>query len=414
MAKASKTELMKKDQGMSHKQAANRQELSDLPKPRTAGAGSVRLVLTAILALAILACAGYWLTRTEAEKVDLRVRAADIVSEWLDGTPFARLADYLRPAPEPLPQAVIHPLTAPGTLAGRNVTATVAAPMEFGADKSQGQLELVPNQAEASADSPQIFFDQEPVEPVKEDSRVKAGYVEGLARWLAAAYKPGGGLNISLQALNQEGGGRLAGEAAGGRSGLLRYAFHPAMISGLYNLYIGRFMQELDAAAKRKGLDAAQNRQFHRAVGGRAALMASALYGVLRVENLPAKLASIDSLAQKAVDCNTDLTTAVFELDELRDRKADKQAIATGQMRVDGANARYRRATDDLASANSALANEIRRYSGQNMDEETLLFLAAWVGRRYAQGSHARGSIESCIAALRDLSARCARFGEDT
>lgn len=400
---------------MSKKQEASNQELQNLPKPRPTRAGSFKLLFAAFLALAILACGGYWLTRTDAEKEALRASAADLAGEWLGGTPFAAIADYLRPAPEPLPQAVTHPLTAPGTLAGRNVTATISSPMDFGAENSQSQFLLARNQAGTSEDAAQIVFDQAPLEPVKEDSRVKAGYVEGLARWLAGAYKPGGGLNVSLQALNQEGGGRLAGEAAGGRSGLLRYAFHPAMINGLYNLYIGRFMQELDAAAKRKGLNAEQNRQFHRAVGGRAALMAAGLDGVLRVQNLSAKLANIDDLAQKAVDCNADLTTAVFELDELRNNgKAGKQALATGQMRVNGANARYRRAMDDLTSANSALANEIRRYSGQNMDEETLLFLAAWVGRRYAQGGQARGSIESCIAALRDLSARCARYGEGT
>lgn len=401
---------------MSQKQVANKQELGNLPKPGTKRAGSFRLYLAAVLALAILAGGAYWLTRTDAEKDELRAQAARLAENWLKDTPFAGIANYLRPEPAPLPQTVTHPFTEPGTLGGRNVAATIGVPIDSGSGNSSSLLVAAQTegQAGASTDPSQIVFDQEPLEPVKEDSRVKARYVEALARWLAGAYKPGGGLNISFQALNQECGGRLAGEAKGGRSGLLRYAFHPAMINGLYNLYIGRFMQELDTAAKQKGLNAAQNKQFHRAVAGRAALMAAGLDGVLRVRDLSQKLANLDDLAQKAVDCNSELTTAVFELDELRNSKASKQAIAAGQMRVDGANARYRRATDDLANANSALANEIRRYSGQNMDEESLLFLAAWVGRRYAQGGQARGSIESCIAALRDLSARCARYGEDT
>lgn len=395
--------------------------LNNMPEPKTEKAGSFKLAITALLALLILSGAGYWLTRGIDEKERLRASAVDTVSGWLADTPAAFIADWLKPAPEPLPEQVTNPTTLSGTLAGQHVTATVAAPMDFGPGIDANQL-LLPranpageNAAEADQGNGQVQFDQEPLPPVTEDSRLKPAYIAGLAQWLASRYQPGpqgGALNASAQALNQAGGGALASHAEGGRGGLLRYAFHPAMINGLYRLYIDRFMSDLDEAARKKGLDASQNRQFHRAIAGRAALLAASLDGALRVGDLSKKLAHIDDLAQKTVDANADLTTAVFELDELRNARASQQLIGAGQMRVDGAQARYKRAADDLARAHTALASEIRRYSGQNMDEDSLLFIAAWVARRYAQGGQARGALESCVACLRDLSARCARFGE--
>lgn len=397
-------------------------KLNNLPPPRPGRAGALRTIILAFIAVAILACAGFWLTRTPDEKEKMRMQAGDSLASLLEGTPFVTIADFLRPPPPPLPPAVVSPPTEKGTLAGQEIAATIASPMDFGPGFLQPRPEdpaaadpLRPEDP-GSSSSQQVVFDQEPVAPVTEDSRLKADYVNSLARWLVNRYRPGpqgGTLSVSVQALNHECGVTLAGRTQGGRSGLLRYAFHPAMISGLYNLYIGRFMEDLESACRERGFDAARTRQFYRAVAGRAAILASGLAGVQRVPDLPGKLANIDNLARKAVDANADLTTAVFELDQLRSGSAGSQALATAQMRVNGATARYRRASDDHAQAQAALAADIRRYSGQNMDEDTLLFMAAWVARRYAQGGQARGAVESCIAALRDLTARCTRYGEE-
>lgn len=394
-------------------------------RARRRQAGSFRTILLAFIAVAILAAAGYWLSLSKQEKDNLREMAAAWLTPHLEGTPIAGLAAMLKPAPPPLPPQVLNPPTTPGTLAGQQVASTIAAPLDFGPGLSANLIQPRHEKTEQTADSGQGFsgaserqavvFSQEPVPAVTEDSRIKPDYITSLAKWLANHYKPGpegGALIANVQALNQECGGRLAARAQGGRAALLQYAFHPAMINGLYNLYIDRFMRDLDSAGKEKGLNPGQNRQFHRAIAGRAAAIASELSGVLRVSDLTAKLAHIDDLAQKTVDANAALTTAVFELDQLREAKAGRQEQTTAQMRVDGATARYRRASEAYAQAQAALAAEIRRYSGQNMDEESALFMAAWVARRYGQGGQARGAVESCITALRDFSARCARYGE--
>jgi len=264
------------------------------------------------------------------------------------------------------------------------------------------------------ADAPrsQVVFSQEYVPPVTEDSTVRPRYLASLAQWLVNRYRPGpkgGTLSASVQSLNQECGVRLAGQAQGGRGALLRYALQPAMVDGLYKLYIDRFMQDLNAAAWRKGLDATQNRDFHAALAGRAALLAASLEGVLKVPDLSASLARIDNLAQKAVDENAGLAAAVFEFDELKN--GDSQARAAAQLRVDGASARYRRAADAHAEAQRRLAQEIRKYAGPGMDDDSLLFMAAWVGRRESAGAQAKSALQRCAAALRDMAARCQAAG---
>ncbi|MBD5641738.1 MAG: hypothetical protein HDQ91_04910 [Desulfovibrio sp.] len=393
-----------------------------LPRPRPEKAGSLKTALLALLCLLILACAGYWLTLSSDRKEAYRELAADHAASLLADTPFASLANLLRPAKPQLPEQLLRPATEKGTLSGQTVTGTIAAPPDFGESSATAPAEMngqggalpLPGLLAPGQTENQVVFSQEPLQPVAEDSRIKAAYLTSLAQWLANHYRTGsqGGLAANVQALNQECGVRLANQAQGGRSGILRYAFHPSMINGLYRLYIDRFMADLNEAAIRKGFNPDQNRQFHRAMAGRAAILASSLAGVLQVPDLPARLAQIDSLAQKTVDANAELTTAVFELDAARSGRASRQALAAGQMRVDGATARYRRASEEHTRAQDALAAEIRRHSGQNADEDSLLFLAAWVGRRYAQGGNAKGAIESCITALRDFSNRCARFGE--
>lgn len=243
--------------------------------------------------------------------------------------------------------------------------------------------------------------------PVKEDQRVGSGYLTGIARWLAGRYNPANGtLGVNVQSLNQRAGGDTSG-VSGGRAGLLQYAFHPSMISGLYRLYIDGFLRDLDSAAAARGLDAAQNRQFHKALAGRAAMLASALDGVAATPDLRGRLREIESLAQSSVDINAQLTTEIFALDQLREAKAPRQQLAAAQLRVDGLSARYRRAMDEHENAQRRLAAEIRRHAGQGLDEDSLLFIAGWVDRRLEKSDQAIASTRAAAEALRDFAGRC-------
>lgn len=401
-----------------------------LPEPRPGGGGH-KLALLAALAVLLVAAAAYWFSREPATRADLRERAATFVDGLAEGTPLAGLGGIFRTAPPPPPPSVLNPPTEPGTLAGRNVQGTVPTPVDTGFSAAPGSDAggAAPGAASGeqggSPAGPASGADTAPdaaaeatlpgyVPPVTEDSRIRADYVAELAAWLVSRYRPGprgGSLAVTVQSLNQRCGVAQAGMAVGGRAGLLRYAFHPSMIQGLYNLYVNRFLRDLDSAAHRRGLDEAQNRQFHLALAGRAVILAGALEGVASVQDLTQRLAHVERLSQNAVDINAQMSQAVFELDELRAANAPRQELATGQLRVDGLSARYRRALDEQAGAQRSLVAAIRKGGAQGMDDDSLLFVAHWVERRLAGNTDAMAAVRTAAGVLRDLARRCAEIG---
>lgn len=399
----------------------------NLPEPEP-GSGGRKLWLVVVLVVLLLALAAYWLSRDDATRAGLRERAASYVDGITEGTPLAGMGNIFREAPPPPPLSVTNPATEPGTLAGRNVQGTVPAPVDTtlpygagaggagstpGAHGAAGEgapAEGAGQPGEAAAEGTLPGY----VPPVTEDSRVRAGFVAELANWLAARYRPGprgGTLAVTVQSLNQRIGVAQAATVTGGRVGLLRYAFHPSMIQGLYNLYVGRFLQDLDQAARKRGLDEAQNRQFHLALAGRAVLLAGALEGVAALPDVKERLAHVEQLSQNALDINAQMAQAVFELDEQRAANAPRQELATGQLRVDGLAARYRRALDEQAAAQRSLVAAIRKGGGQGMDDDSLLFVAHWVERRLESDRDALASVRAAASVLRDLGRRCAEIG---
>ena len=108
------------------------------------------------------------------------------------------------------------------------------------------------------------------------------------------------------------------------------------------------------------------------------------------------------------------MTTAVFDLDQLRESKASQPEITTTQLRVDGLSARYRRVLEERAAAQRALVAAIRKGGGQALDDDSLLFVAYWVDRRLQEGPQALASVQSAAGVLRDLARRCAQAGADT
>lgn len=393
-----------------------------LPPPEP-GSGGHKLWPLAILAVLLVLGAGYWFSREEATRTDLRERAASFADSLAEGTPLAGVGNIFRNSPPPPPVSVTNPATAPGTLAGRNVQGTVPAPVDTsipvgpGQDAGAGASRAGDAASQGSQDALSPEAAAAPVgylPPVTEDSRIRAGYLSELADWLASRFRPGpngGTLAVTVQNLNQRCGVAQVGMVQGGRAGLLRYAFHPTMIQGLYNLYVNRFLADLDSAARKRGFDEAKNRQFHLALAGRAVLLAGALEGVVSVKDMKQQLARVEKLAQNAIDINAQMAQAVFELDEQRAANAPRQELAAGQLRVDGLSARYLRALDEQTNAQRSLVDAIRKGGGQGMDDDSLLFVAHWVQRRLAGDAEALASVRAASAILRDLGRRCAAIG---
>lgn len=219
----------------------------------------------------------------------------------------------------------------------------------------------------------------------------------------------GSGLDVSLPSLNQRYGVRLTGLAGGSRAAVLRYAFHPDMLRSLYTIYADRFLDSLDRQCAERHWSDLQKRQLHMALAGRLNAWAAALDGVAAVPDLNARLAESERLLQESLDIYSRMASTVFELDEARQRN-DAAAIATAQLRVDDITARYRQAMDARTAAQHALVGDIRRHAGAALDDDTLLFVAQWVGRRLQQDGKALAAVRAGSAALRDMAGRCTRI----
>lgn len=382
-------------------------DIMNLPKPRPGKGAGRKAGLLALVAVLAVGGAAFWLTRDPSTRDQWREQAAGVIDNATSGTPLAGVGDLLRDAP---PSAVTNPSTAPGTLAGQNVQGTVPAPVDTSLPPGQSGL--------AGSGGAPGMAGQEAVQPVAPkvtaDSKVRPDFVEDLAAYLVSRYKPGprgGSLAVSVQSVNQRYGVKLAGQVEGGRAGLLRYAFHPTMLQSLYALYVDRFMAALDREAAAKSLSPEQNREMHMALAGRFVMLAGALEGVASVPDLGKRIKGLEQISQNVVDINSQMTAAVFDLDQLRENKASQPEIATTQLRVDGLSARYRRALEERAAAQRALVAAIRKGGGQALDDDSLLFVAYWVDRRLREGPQAPASVQSAAAVLRDLARRCAQAG---
>lgn len=368
--------------------------LDDLPAPRTPRGGH-RLGCLALLLLLLVAGAAVWLSRDDATRDAWRTEAVTWLDAQLEGTALAPLMNLLRETPPPPPPSVATPATEPGTLAGPVVQGTVSALV---------RTDFV----SAGAAMPAPAGQEEPKRQYPADSRVQPAFVDDLAGHVLERFQ-GSGLDVSLPSLNQRYGVRLTGLAGGSRAAVLRYAFHPDMLRSLYTIYADRFLDSLDRQCAERHWSDLQKRQLHMALAGRLNAWAAALDGVAAVPDLNARLAESERLLQESLDIYSRMASTVFELDEARQRN-DAAAIATAQLRVDDITARYRQAMDARTAAQHALVGDIRRHAGAALDDDTLLFVAQWVGRRLQQDGKALAAVRAGSAALRDMAGRCTRI----
>ena len=363
--------------------------LDDLPAPKTSRGGH-KLGCLALLALLLVAGAAVWLTRDDATRDAWRKDAVTWLDARLEGTALAPLMNLLRETPPPPPPSVATPATEPGTLAGPTVQGTVSALV---------RTDFV----SPGAVVPVLAGQEAPKRQYPADSRVQPAFVDDLAGHVLERFQ-GSGLDLSLPSLNQRYGVKLTGLAGGSRAAVLRYAFHPDMLRSLYTIYADRL--EFRRVLFRSDL---QKRQLHMALAGRLNAWAAALDGVAAVPDLGARLAESERLLQESLDIYSRMASTVFELDEARQRN-DAAAIATAQLRVDDITGRYRQAMDARTAAQHSLVGDIRRHAGAALDDDSLLFVAQWVGRRLQQDSKALATVHAGSAALRDMAGRCTRI----
>lgn len=381
-----------------------------LPRPRRAGV-SKGLVAAALLALLAVAAAGYWATRDEALRDSLRQDIGTFLRRSTQGTPLEGMIAGLLPAESPLPtdsaasvvpgqpELPFIPSSEDGFLAGQVISAPVTPP---------------PPASETPPVPPQL----------RSDDRVTPVFVTDLARFFVAQHGTKGGdgpLPLSVQRLNQHYGSRLTGLTAGGadaqarRAALLRYAFHPAMLRALYDIYADRFMdaviREAMHPARGQGLSEAQTRRLCLAVGGRLVLLAGALDGVRRTPDMRGLLTAVDARAQEAQTAMERMQEQMLRVDDMQARGGDAVAVARARIVVDKEAAAYRAALQGRDEARRAIAAAIRRAGGQGFDDATLIYLAEWVDRRLRADAEAGETVGVAAQLLRDLGRRFAQAG---
>ncbi|MDE7064960.1 MAG: hypothetical protein K2O70_05740 [Desulfovibrionaceae bacterium] len=384
----------------------------DLPKPRPAKTGHGKLTVVTVLAVALVGGAVFWLTRDEETRQVVKQRVATstehlrtTVEDSVRGTPLEGVMRLLTPPPPPLPASVTSPPTQPGTLAGQVIQSAVPTPAEPGAEG-----EIDPDAVPIAA-------------KVEEDSVVRPQFVDDLAAWMVSRYQPGkggGSSGVGVQSANLRYGGALkgfgiSGDIPAGREALLRYAFTPTMLEALYELYADRFVEHLGTAAatpqQGKMLTPSQIDDMYRLYAARLALLAGVLDGVAAVPDLSQKLEAMEKSAQRALDIHTRVTEAVFTLDQAREN-GSRTRIEAAQLRVDGLNAQYQRAINERTVAQQALTSAVRsRGAVREADDDTILFVAGWAGRRQAKHPHTQATLRKGAQLLRDLSGRLQRAG---
>lgn len=379
-------------------------DIAELPKPRT-NRGSARLGLLAVLALLIVSAAAYWLTRDESTKENLRQDAVAALDKATEGTPLAGVSTLLTPPPPPPPPSVLNPPTAPGTLSGPTVQGSVGRPLD----------------AATMPGGPQNGAAQVVAPKVVEDTRVRFGFVDDLAAHLVESYVPGargGSLSVTPRSLNNRYGVNLTGldgGAQGGRQGVLHYVFHPAMLHGLYNLYVDRFLlavaQESQLPHKGRTLTPTQTRQMYMVFAGRLVTTAAGLEAVLSLPDLQQRLDTLQQQGKHVRDLGGQMTETVYRLDEQRRQGASEAELAASQLAVESIGARYREAVDAQDAGRRKLVADIRGRGAQGIDEDNILFMALWVDRRLRDNPEADAAVRAGIGILRDLGRRFAQGG---
>ena len=75
--------------------------IAEMPRPAPGGGMGLKLVLLALVILALLGAAAYWLTRSPDDQKQLREDAASGIDNLTEGTLLSGLGNTIRQAPPP-------------------------------------------------------------------------------------------------------------------------------------------------------------------------------------------------------------------------------------------------------------------------------------------------------------------------
>ena len=368
---------------------------------------------TWLLILALVAGAGgaaSWYFLDAQDKVQIR----NGISSLLGGTPLEFLRSFILPYMEAKPP--VPPINESGDHGVITIPIKEKAP---GLDPIQPKSE---DQTGGQADGAQEEQPAEPQaqpekEPLREDVRVRMPFISDLASYVVSQYKPGksssqnGILSITVQSLNQRYAkaptGLDAGTNPAGRASLLRYCFNPSMIQGLYAIYADPFLRAVAAQAAEKKLSEAQTLRLYQTLAGRCLLLAGGLDAVTSMPDLARRLSELQQLEQACTVSNRQLLDARFDAERAQDTGASAAETARAKDEVARAQSALQAATQASIRSRERLVADLRTSNATSLNEDSLLYLARWVGRRVQDNTMALGGAKAAAQMLRVLAGRC-------
>jgi len=376
----------------------NPDQLSMASKPQS-GMGKMIWIL---LLCAVVAGGALWYFRNEAPHPP---------------KPPVRTETQMRlqlPAPPPQSRAVTDNATdAPAT----NATDTLPA----------SQPATPPATTEAT-DAPDVG---RVMPKVEDDSVIRLAFIEDLTRYLADAYYPAnsgpakgehGVLSKGPKMLNMHYGVEMTGlEWSGddlekGRRSILRYALNPTMVDALYHLYVDRFMDSLQRAAKRmvrtvegeeRPLTRMEIKEMHHLLALRAQATAGVLRACVVMEDGMSRVEALHAATKQALAANQTFQTALLQYQEASDAKKDSKVIAKARTAMDVAGKTYQQAIIQRERTRESLANQLRKnkWVAQQSDDANI-YVAQWAYRRMLDNDRIFPALMAVHDVLIDLAER--------
>lgn len=260
--------------------------------------------------------------------------------------------------------------------------------------------------------------------PQHGDTVVSPVFIRDLATFLVSSYYPAGTnpnpsenrayLSTTLRTINMHYGSESGRYFKKGRLETLHYVMAPSMMEALYRLYVDDFIKAMQYAAKteerqlRGGvrvLTDAEQRQMFLYFSNLAAGM-SGVFEACAAS--PAIAEKLDNYYLAAIN-TADKNKILIDISIAREQEQAVSGVTeqTGAA-YKNATAAYNKSIQEREAAKDELMLALKRYPKvRNLDDADALYAAAWINRRFADGS---ADVDAIAAAARVFSNLSGRF----
>ena len=384
-------------------------DLEKALEPQQQKKNPVKYIILAVFALIIIA-GGFWLSRQFLEKGEVEIplprEVAQAVSENL------RLDD-----------GKLGPVRITPSESGSG--ASSARPGQGAAQQGQqgqaGQSErpsasgLIVGQGRSATDLVEIEAPGETRQKIYSgsDAVVTINFASDLAEYLAENYWPKGThiaaknsatSSASLGGAGQRYGIELTGFASTRPEGqrdylrdralVLNYAYMPAMVEALTRLYADRFVDDLAAAGLKQirggaPMSEAEVAEMLRFYARYARSLNAALGAYLGAEDAAQVVHGFTLAQDNTFQANVRFHEAQYRVENAREEQKARE-LRDAQQDMKSAEQEYRKAMLEQERAKEAVLAFMGRGASRRLDDQELLYIAAWAARRGegASGTH--------------------------